>query len=112
MKGLFLLSALMIILLSNARAQREVTGRVTDSRDGSPVPAASIQVKGKGRGTSTNQDGRFRISAEAADVLVVSSVGFLAKEVTATSTQLDIILQFDEQSVLREVVVTGYTVQS
>ncbi|MBC7873373.1 MAG: SusC/RagA family TonB-linked outer membrane protein [Ferruginibacter sp.] len=112
MKRLLLLLALMITIFSNAIAQREVTGRVTDARDGSALPAASIRVKGKNTGTSTGDDGRFRIQAGPGETLVVSSIGFIEKEVNASDAVIDISLQFADQTGLREVVVTGYTVQS
>src|SRR5688572_16667743 len=112
MKRLFLLSALMITLLSDAMAQREVTGRVTDSRDGSLVPSASVQIRGKEGGTTTNSDGRYRITAAAGEVLVISSINFVRQEVTVSGASHDVVLQFDDQASLREVVITGYTVQN
>src|SRR5690606_30779889 len=107
-----LLSALMITLLSNASAQREVSGRVTDSRDGSALPGASVRVKGKSTGTSTGADGRFSIQAAASETLVFSNIGFIEKEIRATDASIDVVLDFADQPSLREVVVTGYTVQS
>lgn len=112
MKRLFLLSVLMITLLSNAIAQREVTGKVTDSRDGSPVASASVQVSGKDGGTTTNAEGRYRINTAPGDVLVITSIGFLRQEVTVSGATHDVVLQFDDQASLREVVITGYTTQN
>jgi TonB-dependent starch-binding outer membrane protein SusC len=112
MKRLFLLSALMITLLSNARAQREVTGRVTDSRDGTALAGASVTVKNKSTGTSTDQDGRFKIEAAATDILIFTSIGFADQELRASSATINVVLQFADRGNLREVIITGYTVQS
>ncbi|MBQ6300614.1 MAG: hypothetical protein IJK79_09625 [Bacteroidales bacterium] len=38
--------ALMVLLCSTAFAQIRVTGKVTSSQDGSPIPFASVVVKG------------------------------------------------------------------
>lgn len=112
MRRLLLLLALILTGYFSAFAQRQVTGRVTDSRDGSALPGASIKIKGKSTGTSTDQDGRFSISAASTDVLVISSVGFTEREVRATETNLTVVLQFADQPSLKEVVITGYTIQS
>lgn len=74
-------------------AQRDVTGRVTDSRNGTPIVGASVTVKGSRTGTTTDQDGRFRISVASNAILVVSNVGFADKEVTASSNNLNVTLK-------------------
>ncbi len=112
MKRLLLLLALVLTGYLSAMAQRSVTGRVTDSRDGSPLPGASVRIKGKSTGTSTDADGRFSIQATSADVLQFSNVGFTETEIRAAEPVINVILQFADQPNLREVVVTGYTVQS
>ncbi len=111
MKRIYLLLVITMIA-SLGYAQRVVTGRVTDARDGSPLAGASVTVKNKGTGTSTDADGRFRIEAAASDILVFSNIGFAEQEISAGETTLAIVLQLAEQGSLREVVVTGYTVQS
>lgn len=59
---------------------RTITGRVTDE-SGTPVPNASVQVKGTSFGTTTKPDGTFTISVPAnARTLVFSSVGMNAVE--------------------------------
>ncbi len=112
MKRLQLLLAMMIMFSSIAFAQREVTGRVTDARDGSALAGASVRVKGNSSGTSTDADGRFRIQVPANGVLLVSSIGFTEKEIIVTGATVDIVLNVADQGNLREVVVVGYTTQS
>ncbi len=91
---------------------RVVTGKVTDNKDGSPVPNASIQIKGTNRGTSTDVAGLFRIAVDDNNaVLVITSVGFSRLEVpVGTQTDLAIGLSASGGN-LNEVVVVGYGTQ-
>ena len=89
--------ALVLLLMVFAQtifAQgKTVTGKVTDSKDGSPVPNASVTIKGTNLGTTTDAGGNFRIAVENNAVLVITSVGFGSTEVTVgTQTQLTIQL--------------------
>lgn len=85
-----------------------VSGRVTSSDDGSPLPGVSVQVKGTTRGTTTDVDGRYRVSASPNGRLVFSFIGFLSQEVpVGNRSTVNLILQADATN-LGEVVVTGY----
>jgi TonB-dependent starch-binding outer membrane protein SusC len=107
MKRLLIFIAVSVLGFSFARAQQELTGRVTDSRDGSPVSGVSVTIKGTNTGTSTNSDGRFAIRASSGAVLIFSSIGFTEKEVTVDGTDLNVALEFAQRN-LQEVVITGY----
>ena len=111
MKRLLLLIAMLVSVFSFAQAQREITGKVTDSRDGSGIAGASVRIKGSKTGTATDQEGGFRISAPANGTLIVSSIGFIEKQVKVTEGSMNIVLQFSEQQSLKEVVITGYSTQ-
>lgn len=86
--------------------ERTIKGRVTDAqRIG--LPGVSIAVKGKSRGTVTDQQGDFVIKADDGDVLVISYIGFHAKEVTigtANTYQVELV---ENATGLSEVVVTA-----
>lgn len=91
---------------------QQVTGTVTSAEDGKPLPGVSVVVKDKNRGTQTSVDGSFAINASQGDVLVFSSVGYTAQQVTVgASPVVNVILQSDA-SKLGEVVVVGYGTQS
>jgi TonB-linked SusC/RagA family outer membrane protein len=92
--------------VSFAQAQ-EIKGKVTDSRDGTPLPNVNITVKGTNNGTTTGSDGRFTIKASTGATLVFSSIGFSEQEVTVTGTDMNVALEFAQRN-LQEVVVTGY----
>jgi TonB-dependent starch-binding outer membrane protein SusC len=42
--------------------ERQISGVVTSSEDGSPLPGVNIAVKGTSRGTTTGADGSYKIS--------------------------------------------------
>jgi TonB-dependent starch-binding outer membrane protein SusC len=105
---------LMLLVLANfVFAQtKTVTGRVTDGKDGSPVPNASVNIKGTDRGTTTDAAGNFRLTVDGnSAVLVISSVGFGRQEVTVgTQTEIPVVLTATSGN-LNEVVVVGYGTQ-
>jgi len=106
-KNLFLTFALIMFSVFSVIAQQTVTGTVT-SKEG-PIAGASVTVKGTNKGTSADSKGQFTISNVSPNsVLVVSSIGFISKEVSVgNQNQLTITLEIDSQS-LNEVVVIGY----
>ena len=54
-----ILIVLSILLVNIGWAQTRVTGTVTSSDDGSPVPYATILIKGvRGAGANTDLDGK------------------------------------------------------
>lgn len=105
-----LFSMVLVLLLQVSFAQdRTVTGKVTDSKDGSPVSGASVQVKGTRTGTSTKADGSFSLSVgSGATTLVITSVGYDRQEAAITGSSIEISFVPNAGSNLNEVVVTGY----
>ncbi|ATL48503.1 SusC/RagA family TonB-linked outer membrane protein [Chitinophaga caeni] len=88
-----------------------ITGTVV-GKDNQPVIGAAIQVKGTSRGVIADEKGAFSIKAKVNDVLMISSIGYAAQEVTvvAGKTTYNIVLD-NSNSTLDEVVVTGYSSQ-
>lgn len=100
---------LLLISLSSLAQDRVVTGKVTDSKDGTPVVGASVQPKGSKTGTSTTADGSFRITVPAGiKTLVVSSAEFERQEIDVTDKSSVDISLVAASSGLSEVVVIGY----
>lgn len=106
--------ALVVCLLAMTTtwAQVTLTGTVR-SENNAPLPGVSVVLKGTNTGTTTDAEGRFRLSVPKPNVMLVFSfVGYMAKEVAVGSqTSLDVALTPDEKS-LNEVVVIGYGTQS
>lgn len=103
-------SFLMALLLigSQAYAQTQVSGKVTDAADGLPIPGVSITLKGTRIGTQTQTDGKFTLSVPSKNaVLVITSLGYASKEVAVSGGVLNITLAAD-QNQLNEVLVVAY----
>ena len=101
---------LLLFSISQVFAQsKTITGKVTDSKDGSPVVGATVQAKGSKNGTSTGADGGFSITVAAAtNTLVVTSVGFDRQEINISGSSTANISLVASNSNLNEVVVIGY----
>ncbi len=102
----------MTISVVHAYAQtQQVSGKVTDARDGTPLPGVTVRIKGTTTGTITDQNGIYKLNAFPNDVLIVSFTGYFAKEqAVGDRTALNVNLNQDEKS-LDEVVVVGYGTQ-
>ena len=88
------------------------TGVVRDGRTAEALPGVNVTIKGTTRGTVTNADGRFSISADKGDVLVFSLIGMTTQEITLND-QSAVTMQLTESAKsLDEVVVVGYGQQS
>ena len=109
MRKLLLLFAMQMSLLMAFAQTRTITGRVTDEK-GNSIPFASISLKSSKLGVSADQQGNFSIKAKSGDVLVISSQGFNAREVTLNNdAQISVSLVVNTANSLTEVIVsTGY----
>src|SRR5437773_3153718 len=103
------ITTLFLSLSSSIFAQKTVTGKVSDSKDGSPLAGVSVLAKGTGTGTQTKADGTFSLTVPAnANALVISSVGYATQEVNiAGQTSVDVLLVTSGAN-LNEIVVIGY----
>ncbi|WP_373517280.1 SusC/RagA family TonB-linked outer membrane protein [Pricia sp.] len=93
-------------------AQGQVTGTVTSTDDGMPLPGASVVVKGTTTGATTDFDGNYTLNDVAPDAtLAFSYIGFTSQEVPVEGqSNINVALQADAQQ-LDEVVLTGYAVE-
>ncbi len=98
-----------ICLLSTAFAQtKTITGKITDSKDGSGIAGVSVLAKGTTTGTQTAADGTFSLTVPSSTTrLVLSAVGFGTREVTLSGNEVFSSLDASVNN-LNEVVVTGY----
>ena len=87
-----------------------VKGQVTD-KNGDAVIGATVKVKNAQTGTVTDFNGNFSLSVQKAGTLVVSYIGYLAKEVAFNPGQTLNISIEEDATALDEVVVVGYGVQ-
>ena len=88
----------------------EISGTVTESLTGNPLPGANIAVKGTNLGTASDRDGNFSMSlpnfGEA--TLVVTFIGYFSEEITLTQSTSDLSITMKEDVLkVSEIVVTG-----
>lgn len=103
-----LMTGFFMMLCTMAIAQKEVTGKVTDASNGSPMAGVSVKFKGAVGGTSTEADGTFKVTMpKGVNDLIFSFVGFEDQEVAVKGNTVSISLSQSAKS-LNEVVVVGY----
>ncbi len=114
LKRLLQASAWLLLFFSLSASvfaqEKSISGKVTDSKDGSPVVGASVVPKGSSAvGTTTGSDGTYKITvASNVTTLIVSYVGFGTQEISIVGkTTVDVGLS-SSGSNLNEVVVVGY----
>jgi iron complex outermembrane receptor protein len=108
LKAVVLCTLLLLTHLSYSQ-DKIISGRVTDSKDGSGIAGVNVAPKGGTGGTQTGSDGSFRISVgPSVTVLVFTSIGFTTQEISITGkSNVDVSLAVNNTS-LGEVVVIGY----
>ena len=106
-----LLSLALFLCFSMGMAQSSVSGKVTDVAN-QPLPGANIIIKGTSTGAQTDFDGNFSIEATSGDVLIISYLGFVTKELVLGNETNVLITLKEDASQLDEVVVVGYGTKS
>jgi TonB-dependent starch-binding outer membrane protein SusC len=102
--ALFFVSSIML-------AQQDISGTVLEQDTGGGLPGVTIVISGTNKGTTTDFDGNFTISANKGDLLIVSYIGFDTQQITI-GDETSISIQLAEgQNKLNEIVVTGYGTQ-
>lgn len=105
---LFCFVLLCFFVLPAMAQNKTITGKVTDSKDGSALIGASVVAKGTTIGTVTDINGTFKLSVpESATTLVISYIGYVTKESPITGSTVNITVDATNNS-LNEVLVVGY----
>lgn len=109
MNKLFLIITLLVISFSSVSGQGNmVKGTVTSAADGTGLPGVNILIEGTVKGTTTDLEGNYSITAENSDVLVFKMVGMQTVRVdVGNQSIIDVTLQ-EESKLLEGVVVTGF----
>lgn len=89
----------------------QVTGKVTTDK-GEEMPFVHIYVKGTSVGTTSDETGRYTISAPGDAVLVYSFLGYVSLEQNVNNRNVINVVLKEDASTLDAAVVTGYQVQS
>ncbi len=107
-KLLVLLTIFFMLPFTLLAQNKTIKGRVTDDA-GTPIAGGNVIEKNAKRGTQTDKQGNFSLSVPVAGpvVLVISSVGYVSKTVTATGEEVAVMLSKDAIT-QEDVVVIGY----
>jgi len=109
MKKNLLFGLLFCFTSITSLAQGVISGTVTSSEDGLPVPGATVLVKGTVIGTSTDLEGRYTINAlSGGDVLIFRFVGLGTQEININNRSVINVVMEPEITSLSEYVITSY----
>lgn len=98
---------LLLFVLSASAQDKQVTGKVTDLKDGKPIAGASVVITGVG-GTQTGADGTFSMKVPAsATKIVISFIGYTTQELLIGNGVLNVSM-LQSNSSLNDVVVVAY----
>ncbi len=108
--SLFLVLGFLISIPKLTAQENTINGTVIDEQ-GTPIAGVSVVVQGTNKGTATDFDGKYNLSAAPTAILEFSSVGFITQRVSINNrTTIDVTLLADV-SQLDEIVVVGYGTQ-
>ena len=116
---LIILGGILFLLAKSASAapttrfhdkvlQQQITGIVTGEKN-LPLEGVTVFIKGKNKGTITNEAGKFSLTAATGDILVFSFIGYKPREVKVSGTdEINITLMQDVASLGSLVINAGY----
>src|SRR5436189_3463918 len=98
---------LMTCMISAAYTQtKTVTGKVTDA-GGTPLLGISVTIKGTRSGTTTAENGTFKLTVPENAVLTISGIGYEPTEMNVRNRNVFDVQLTTEIKALSEIVVTG-----
>lgn len=101
------LALLLCIPLIGYAQQVNITGTVVDDTN-EPLPGVNVVIKGSAKGTITDLNGKYGISASQGSTLVFTYIGCDPKEVKIGASRVINVNLKSSAMGLDEVVVTGY----
>jgi TonB-linked SusC/RagA family outer membrane protein len=108
---IFTLLMISMTALSLQAQDRQITGQVNDET-ATGIPGVNIVIKGTNRGTTTDGEGKFTLTAPSSVVLIFSSVGFTSQELTVTPAMTNLVVDLvPDTRNLQEVVVTALGIE-
>ena len=101
---------LMLFLPFGVFAQSVLDGVVTDSKTKQTLPGVNVVIQGSSAGTSTDLDGKFRLTnLKKGDKIDFSFIGFQTQTITYNDQKIVTVVLEEEANLLQEVVVQiGY----
>jgi TonB-linked SusC/RagA family outer membrane protein len=114
MKRILLLCLTAVFVLVNTELwaqERTISGKVTSTEDGQPLPGVNVVLKGTTSGSVTDADGVYRLNVPSeGGTLVFTFIGLKSQEVEIGSrTSIDVTMESDATQ-LSEVVITALNI--
>jgi outer membrane receptor protein involved in Fe transport len=104
----FLFVAIAMVCSTTVLAQSTITGTVMDAELNAPLPGANIIVKKTTNGTTSDFDGNFTLTSEAASgQVVISYVGYASVTLSFDGDTNLGTITLESDNTLDEVVITG-----
>ena len=111
MKRVFILILAIFTSVALNAQVTDLKGKVTDAQSGETLIGASVMISGTTTGVITDIDGNYEIKVPSEATLVFSCLGYKEIQVKfAGQTELNVTLEQDNR-LLEESVVVGYSVQ-
>ncbi len=109
MKRFLLLGSAFFLIFHCALAQEvNITGKVVESSTGVPITGANVVVQGTLNGTTTDIDGMYKLSVNDGDVITISFIGYVVKDIAVGKDQLVYDAELEEDiTSLQDLVIVG-----
>ncbi|NLR61058.1 SusC/RagA family TonB-linked outer membrane protein [Chitinophaga polysaccharea] len=101
----FFLSLLPTLLIAQGK---KISGKVTNTTDGSAIPGISVIIQGTSSGTQTDAQGNYTIQVPPGKVLIFRAVGFNSKTATVGNSSVINVSLNTRPDDLSEVIVVAY----
>lgn len=106
-----LIPAMLLLSVTSVSAQsakHALSGKITESGKNTPLPGASVRVKGTNTGAVTDPAGAFKLEVSDTDSLEISLVGF-TRQLIAVKGKTSLNVSMSEAATgLNELIVVGY----
>ncbi|HWA35426.1 MAG TPA: TonB family protein [Cyclobacteriaceae bacterium] len=99
--------------ISSGFALQNITGQVTSTDDGSPLPGVNVVIKGTNQGTVTDANGNYSMPSQGpGTVLEFSFIGMKTVDAKVSDNLKNDVVMTPDATQLSEVVVTGLGLQN
>ncbi len=111
MRKIYTLLMLFLIIGISASAQKSSIEGTVKTNKGESLPGATVMIKGSTAGAITDVNGKFSVSAQPTDILVVSFIGFEAQEITVGAQSIINVTLNESGQQIEGIIVTALGIE-